>query len=122
MDPVLVTERLVLRRFTPDDVDALVALDGDPAVMRYIDSRTRSRAEIETEVLPRFLAAHQRYRDYGYFAADTRDSGEFIGWFGIRPVLPSDDWIEHWVDAPEPARTAAIGYRLRRADWRPLPE
>ncbi|MGB3955836.1 MAG: GNAT family N-acetyltransferase [Brooklawnia sp.] len=29
-------ERLVLRQFTPDDVAALVALDADPAVMRFI--------------------------------------------------------------------------------------
>src|SRR5580693_9789294 len=78
VEPVLVTERLVLRRFTAADVDGLLALDGDPAVMRYIDRRIKSRAEIETEVLPRFLAAYERYRDYGHFAADTRD-GEFIG-------------------------------------------
>jgi RimJ/RimL family protein N-acetyltransferase len=117
MEPVLVTERLVLRRFTPDDVDAVLALDGDPAVMRFIDSRIKSRAEIETEVLPRFLAAYQRYRDYGCFAADTRDGGEFIGWFGMRPVVPSAQWMEQWADAPEPARTAALGYRLRRSAW-----
>jgi RimJ/RimL family protein N-acetyltransferase len=117
MEPVLVTERLVLRRFTPDDVDALLALDGDPAVMRYIDSRTKSRDEIETGVLPRFLAAYRRYRDYGSFAADTRDGGEFIGWFGIRPVVPSAEWMENWTDAPEPAGIAALGYRLRRSAW-----
>lgn len=111
------TERLVLRRFTPDDVDGLLALDGDSAVMRYIDSRIKSRAEIETEVLPRILGAYRRWRDYGHFAADTREGGEFIGWFGMRPVVPSADWIEHWVDAPEPARTAAFGYRLRRSAW-----
>jgi RimJ/RimL family protein N-acetyltransferase len=116
VEPVLVTERLVLRRFTAADVDGLLALDGDPAVMRYIDSRIKSRAEIETEVLPRFLAAYERYRDYGHFAADTRD-GEFIGWFGMRPVIPAGDWMEQWADAPEPARTAALGYRLRRSAW-----
>ena len=32
----LETERLVLRRLTIDDLDAIEALDGDPAVMRYI--------------------------------------------------------------------------------------
>jgi RimJ/RimL family protein N-acetyltransferase len=116
VEPVLMTERLVLRRLTAADADGLLALDGDPAVMRYIDSRIKSRAEIETEVLPRLLAVYERYRDYGHFAADTRD-GEFIGWFGIRPVVPSADWMEHWVDAPEPARTAALGYRLRRSAW-----
>jgi RimJ/RimL family protein N-acetyltransferase len=115
MEPVLVTERLVLRRFTAADVDGLLALDGDPAVMRYLDSRIKSRAEIEGDVLARFLA--ERYRDYGHFAADTRDGGEFIGWFGMRPVVPSADWMEYWADAPEPARTASVGYRLRHSAW-----
>lgn len=33
----LETERLVLRRFTGADLDNLVALDGDPDVMRFIN-------------------------------------------------------------------------------------
>jgi RimJ/RimL family protein N-acetyltransferase len=33
---VLETERLILRRFTGDDVDHLVELDSDPEVMRYL--------------------------------------------------------------------------------------
>jgi RimJ/RimL family protein N-acetyltransferase len=117
VEPVLVTERLVLRRFTLGDVDGLFALDGDPAVMRYLDSRIKSRAEIEAEVLPRFLDCYARYRDYGHFAADARDGGEFIGWFAMQPVVPSADWMEYWADAPEPARTASLGYRLRRGAW-----
>src|SRR5580704_11167626 len=60
VEPVLMTERLVLRRFTAADVDGLLALDGDPAVMRFLDSQLKSRAEIEAEVLPRFLGYYQR--------------------------------------------------------------
>ena len=41
---VLVTERLVLRQFTAADAGALLALDGDPRVMRFIDRKTKSRA------------------------------------------------------------------------------
>jgi len=89
VEPVLMTERLVLRRFTAADVDGLLALDGDPAVMRFLDSQIKSRAEIEAEVLPRFLGYYQRYRDFGFWAADTRDGGGFIGWFCLRPVAPA---------------------------------
>ena len=35
---VLETPRLILRHFTPDDLDDLAAIYGDPAVMRYIGS------------------------------------------------------------------------------------
>ena len=69
------TERLVLRQFTAADVDGLLELDGDPAVMRFISRKTRSRAEIEAEVLPRFLGYYARYRDFGHWAADTRRPG-----------------------------------------------
>ena len=32
------TERLVLRRFTREDLDSIVELDSDPEVKRYIDN------------------------------------------------------------------------------------
>jgi len=37
---LLRTERLALARFTETDVDALVALDGDPDVMRFLTGGT----------------------------------------------------------------------------------
>ena len=114
---MLVTERLVLRQFTAADVDGLLELDGDPAVMRFISRKTRSRAEIETEVLPRFLGYYARYRDFGHWAADTREHREFIGWFGLRPVVATGAAMVDWVDAPAPAHTASLGYRLRRPAW-----
>jgi RimJ/RimL family protein N-acetyltransferase len=117
VEPVLVTERLVLRQFTAADVDRLAELDGDPAVMRFISRKTRSRAEIEAEVLPRFLGYHARYRDFGHWAADTRDRREFIGWFGLRPVVATGAAMVDWVDAPTPAPTASLGYRLLRSAW-----
>jgi len=115
--PVLVTERLALRQFTAADVDGLLKLDGDPAVMRFISKKTRSRAEIEAEVLPQFLGYYARYRDFGHWAADTRDNGEFIGWFGLRPVVATGTAMVDWVDAPLPAHTASLGYRLLRSAW-----
>jgi RimJ/RimL family protein N-acetyltransferase len=117
MEPVLVTDRLVLRQFTADDVDGLLALDGDPAVMRFLDGRLESRAEIESEVLPRFLGDYARYRDFGHWAADTRGDRDFVGWFGLTPVTPSAAAMVHWADAPSGTGVAALGYRLRRRAW-----
>jgi hypothetical protein len=47
---VLLTGRLALRRFTAADAGHLLELDGDPAVMRCLESRTKSLAEMEHEV------------------------------------------------------------------------
>lgn len=116
MGPVLLTRRLALRQFTAADVGNLLELDGDPAVMRFIDKATKSRAEIESQVLPRFLAYHARHKDFGFFAADTRAEGAFVGWFGLKPVMPSGDaWI--WKDGPVDSGVASLGYRLRRGAW-----
>ena len=102
----LETERLILRRFTPDDVDPLVELDSDPEVMRYINGgRPTPREEIETDILPWFLHYYESYPGYGFWAVVEKSSGEFIGWFHFRPQ-PEDP-----PDQPE------LGYRLRRSAW-----
>ena len=82
----LETERLLLRQFTPDDVELLVELDSDPRVMRYITGGIpTSRGEIEGDFLPAFLGYYQRYPGYGFWAALEKRSGLIL-----RPVpLPA---------------------------------
>ena len=102
----LETERLVLRRFTADDVDLLVALDADPAVTFFITGGTPTpREEVVDEVLPAFLGYYERFPGYGFWAVEERATGDFLGWVHYRPLpgAPSDE--------PE------LGYRLVRAAW-----
>jgi RimJ/RimL family protein N-acetyltransferase len=103
---LLETERLVLRGFTPADLDDLVALDSDPAVMHYITGgRTTPREEVEDDVLPAFLSYYERFAGYGFWVAEEKSTAEFLGWLHLRP--PPDAAP----DEPE------LGYRLRRAAW-----
>jgi RimJ/RimL family protein N-acetyltransferase len=103
----LETERLLLRRFTEDDVDNLVELDSDPEVMRYVTGgRPTPREMIEDDFLPAFLAYYERGDRYGFWAAIEKSTGEFLGWFHFRPPHGSSD--------PD---VAELGYRLRRAAW-----
>src|SRR5512137_2561184 len=102
---VLETPRLRLRHIVPADLDALVELDADPQVMRYISyGEPTPRARYEQEYLPRFLAYYTSTPRLGYWIAETRADDEFIGWFHLRPDR---------IDAGE----QEIGYRLRRAAW-----
>ncbi|MQA81034.1 MAG: GNAT family N-acetyltransferase [Streptosporangiales bacterium] len=117
MDPVLLTERLALRPFTPSDVDNLLLLDGDADVMRYIDGGAKTRAEIEETVLPRFLAYQATYDHLGFLVGETRSEGEFVGWFGVHPVTPTDDAMEFWPDSVDDVSVVSLGYRLRRGAW-----
>ena len=112
----LETARLILRRFTPADEDNLVALDGDPAVMRYLSGGPATpREQIRDSVLPRFIALTGRHRGLGYWAAHDRESGEFLGWFALHPVA-GDAARGGWHDTDDTAQVE-LGYRLRRAAW-----
>jgi RimJ/RimL family protein N-acetyltransferase len=102
----LETERLQLRRFTPEDVENLVDLDGDPEVMHFITGgRPTPRDEIVDDVLPAFFRHYERYAGYGFWAAVERSTGQFLGWFHLRPAegAPPDE--------------VELGYRLRRSAW-----
>ncbi|HYB17467.1 MAG TPA: GNAT family N-acetyltransferase [Streptosporangiaceae bacterium] len=118
MESVQVTARLTLRQFTQEDADNLLALDGDPRVMRFLDPTTKSRAQIRAQVLPRFLAYDRRYGGFGFWAAHARGDGGFIGWFGLRPVTPTAAAMVDWPDAPPgDIAVASLGYRLRVSAW-----
>ena len=106
VETFLETDRLVLRQFSPDDVDILVELDGDPEVMHFVTGgRPTPREEIEREVLPAFLDCHRRFAGYGFWAAIENSTGEFLGWFHFRPAE----------DAPP--NEVELGYRLHKAAW-----
>ncbi|MFG2054604.1 GNAT family N-acetyltransferase [Micromonospora sp. NPDC048930] len=102
----LTTDRLVLREFTAQDAPHLTDLDGDPEVMRYLTGgRPTPPAEIRDRVLPRILAAYRQPPGLGWWAAERRADGTFLGWFEFRPVRAGD------------AREVELGYRLRRSAW-----
>ena len=104
--PILLeTARLRLRPFTVDDLDRLVELDSDPEVMRYITFGEPTPREVyERVILPRWLAAAAADPRLGYFAAEDRAGGGFLGWFHLRP------------DRFEPGEQE-LGYRLARRHW-----
>jgi RimJ/RimL family protein N-acetyltransferase len=106
MNVFLETDRLVLRQFTAADLDNLVELDSDPDVMRYITGgRPTPREQVRDKVLPAFLAYYERFAGYGFWAAVEKATGQFLGWFHLRPPEGANP------DEPE------LGYRLLRSAW-----
>jgi len=102
----LETDRLRLRRFTPDDLNALYALDGDPDVIRWtnLDGRRAPYAFYRDVLLPRNLAYYKKYQGYGYWVAVGKAAEDFLGWFHFRPAPDHPDEIE-------------LGYRLQKSAW-----
>jgi len=106
LNAFLETERLLLRRFTHDDVDNLYDLDSDPEVMRYVTGgATTPREVVERVDLPAFMSYYDRVDGYGFWAAIDKTTDRFLGWFHLRPQEGDP------LDQPE------LGYRLRREVW-----
>ena len=101
----LTTDRLVLRRFTLDDVDDLFALDSDPLVRRYVEDGEPVTRESAAERIEHWLGYHERSDSFGFWAAIERSTGRFLGWFHFRPGDGHGD------DEPE------LGYRLATSAW-----
>jgi RimJ/RimL family protein N-acetyltransferase len=103
---VLETPRLIMRQFTGDDVDNLFDLNSDPQVMRYLTGgRPTPREVIRDEILPFHLGVYERFDRLGTWAAESTGTGEFLGWFHLRPGPGGD------------ITNADLGYRLRRSAW-----
>lgn len=103
---ILKTDRLTLRGWRDDDLDALAVMNADPEVMRYImDGSVRDRRQ-SAEGLRKMVATWEE-RGYGLFAVEIRDSGVLIGWAGL--TVP--DFL------PEVMPAVEIGWRLDRASW-----
>jgi RimJ/RimL family protein N-acetyltransferase len=100
---VITTERLRLRRFTPDDVDRLVALDNDPEVMAYIDRGPGPTPERVRAAIDEIIAEYDRWPGYGMWAAEH--DGTFLGWLALRP------------HGDRPTDEPDLGWRLRRDAW-----
>ena len=105
MRTFLETDRLRLHPLTEEDAAALLALDGDPEVMRYLTGRPTSPETLRTHVLPKMLRHYDCWDERGFWAARARGSGEFLGWFELAPVEEdSADEVE-------------LGYRLAVSAW-----
>lgn len=74
----LVTERLRLRRFTPEDLDLLLRLHGDERVMRYAGG-VRTRKQTEEMLSGRILGYYQEHAGLGVWVTLERESGACIG-------------------------------------------
>ena len=81
---ILETDRLILRRLLPDDLDRLFALYSDPEIRRYFPEGTLTYEETKEE-LEWFLNGHPKHPQLGLWATMHKDSDQFIGRCGLLP-------------------------------------
>ena len=97
------TERLLLRPFTLDDVEASYQMNSDPEVTRYTnDGGVKTREQIRHLIKDHVLSDYQKH-GFGRFAVVLKEENRFIGFSGLK-YLPDLDEVD-------------IGYRFLRAYW-----
>ncbi|SCF19302.1 Protein N-acetyltransferase, RimJ/RimL family [Micromonospora viridifaciens] len=102
MFPVLITgPRLTLREFRADDLDASMAVVGDPEVTRTLSFDARSRTE-QAERLAQDIARAQAEPRPDYYLAIANRADVLVGF--IRIGLGRDS-------------SGELGYAVRREDW-----
>ena len=98
------TERLILRRWRPEDKEPYVAMMADPEVGYWLGGfRAREVALADIELWDSAIA-----RDgFGFFALERRTDGAFLGAAALL-VLPADRL---------PGPSHELGWRLAREAW-----
>jgi RimJ/RimL family protein N-acetyltransferase len=102
-EPLLETERLLLRRWREADKEPFAGMNADPRVMEYMPgllSREQSDALVDR------IEHHFRH-GFGLWAAELRDSAEFIGFIG----LSKPDFDASFTPCVE------VGWRLAPQYW-----
>lgn len=79
--PILTTERLTLRPFASDDLDALAAIYADPGVMRFIGSGVRTRERTAADIAA--YGAEWREHGRGVWAVTETATGQLLGMCGF---------------------------------------
>ncbi len=102
---VLETERTILRRLVPEDLDDLAQFYADEEVRRYFPEGTLTREETREE-LEWFLDGHPERPELGLWATIHKPDGRFIGRCGLLP----------WTI--EGRQEVEVAYMIARGYWR----
>jgi len=85
------TERLILRGHRGADAPAFFRLNSDPAVMRHVPDDAMTSVEQARETLINLPIKDYRERGFGRWACVLKESGEHIGFCGLKFLKEIDD-------------------------------
>src|SRR4051812_42143561 len=83
-DDVLETPRLLLRRFTFDDLEPYFLLGSLPAVLRYLGNKPMKSLDDAREVMRKMPLRDYAVHGYGRLACVEKQSGKLIGACGLK--------------------------------------
>ena len=96
--PSIETDRLLLRMIRADDLDHLAALLSDPEVVKYVgDGKPTGREEAGRAL--ESIIRHWQTHGFGRWAVIDKQSGEFIGFGGLRSLFGTPEVVYHLAKA-----------------------
>ncbi|VXC34816.1 GNAT family N-acetyltransferase [Flavobacterium sp. 9AF] len=108
MNLILETKRLILRPLEISDAKDMFAMDSNPLVHKYLWNKPSKDIE-ETIKVIEYVQRQYKENNIGRFATILKDTGEFIGWTGIKFV---NDHVENGN-----TNFFDYGYRLNEPFW-----
>ena len=108
MNLILESQRLIYRPFELSDAQALFEMDSNPNVHKYLWQKPTLDIDESIQIIEML---HKQYKENGIgrFATILKETGEFIGWTGIKFV---NDHIENGN-----TNFYDYGYRLNEKHW-----
>ena len=104
MQPVLETDRLILRQWRDADRAPFCAMNADPRVMEFFPECLTGE---QSDALLVRIEQHFETHGFGLYATELRSSGEFAGFIG----LAAPDFEAFFTPCVE------IGWRLAARHW-----
>ncbi|MDN3677096.1 GNAT family N-acetyltransferase [Flavobacterium paronense] len=108
MKLILETERLLFRPLELSDADGMFAMDNNPEVHKYL-WQTPTQTIAESIKIIEYVRSQYERNAIGRFATILKETGEFIGWTGIKYI---DDHVENGN-----TNFYDYGYRLNEKYW-----
>lgn len=104
MNPIVETERILLRPFCIKDIERFAEICANPNVMRYIGDGKPVSRDVIAKKMPEWIALFEKQK-YGLMALVLKDTEKLIGFCGfIHQIVDGSEYIE-------------LGYRLDEAYW-----
>lgn len=97
--PTIKTDRLILRAFQVDDLDAFAKMSSDSEVMKFIGGQALNYEQTFEKMA--IIQGHWLLRGYGNWALECAETGSFVGRAGLLNLYGWPGIEVCWALAPE---------------------
>lgn len=134
------TERLLIRKFTPEDLNKLIEIRSDPDVYKYLGGIERQNPQALAKRLRFYIGCYDKY-GFGTCATIWKETGEMIGSCGLQPLEDTGEievgyalakdfwrkglgyecakvWLEYGFEKAGLERIVAVAYPENEGSWR----